>query len=477
MPKTMLKSVLRLFAGVRIRVTLAAVVAVACALAASAAIVDFTLQHDRHNVLMTTAQVQAREVLAVDPTLTPPVYVPPSSNVETGLLQVLDHNGLVIAASRVLRQAPPLWVPGDPMVQPGVGDAAFGPAHDVYTVAVPVTVLGKGRGTVVVVTSLAQYDRGIDSVMRLLEIGLPILLGVVGLICWWMVGRALRRIESLRREVADVAVKPGEHRVAEPNTDDEVGRLARTLNSMLDRLEAASSRERRFVADASHELRSPIANIRTAVEVAMHRPQSANWPDVAAEVLAQDGRMGHLVDDLLLLARSDEGQLNPVSGACDLLVVAQSVVADRPRQDQISVTVSGSRSPVAVPEAYAERIVTNLVENGARFAKTAVSVAVRPERGQVVLQVRDDGPGIPEGARARIFERFVRLDEARDRTHGGFGLGLAITSDLCRAYGGTISVDDAQPGAIFSVCLPKHAGPLPERAVDPVASDVLQPAR
>ena len=129
-----------------------------------------------------------------------------------------------------------------------------------------------------VVVSLDQYDRSVGSVQRLLEIGLPILLAVVGLICWMMVGRALRRIEILRREVAEVAVRPGEHRVADPLTDDEVGRLARTLNSMLDRLEASSARERRFVADASHELRSPIANIRTAVEVALHRPDAADWP-------------------------------------------------------------------------------------------------------------------------------------------------------------------------------------------------------
>jgi signal transduction histidine kinase len=471
MLRTAVRSVIRLFAPVRVRVTLAAVLAVACALAASAVIVYFTLQHDRHNVLMTTAEVQAREVLAVDPTLQPPIYVPPTSSDETGLLQVLDHNGHVIAASRVLREAPPLWSPGDPMVQPGV-DAAFGPAHDVYTVAVPV----KGRGTVVVVTSLAQYDRGIDSVMRLLEIGLPILLAVVGFICWWIVGQALRRIEALRREVADVAVKPGEHRVAEPNTDDEVGRLARTLNSMLDRLEAASSRERRFVADASHELRSPIANIRTAVEVALHRPQTADWSGVAAEVLAQDGRMGHLVDDLLLLARSDEGQLNPVSGACDLLDVAESVVADRPGESGISVAVSGASSPVAVPEAYAERIVTNLVENAMRFARTRVRVVVQPEGAEVVLQVRDDGPGIPAESRARVFERFVRLDEARDRKHGGFGLGLAITGDLCRAYGGTIRVDDAGPGAVFLVSLPMYAGPVAGHTVHTVAGDVLQPA-
>jgi signal transduction histidine kinase len=470
------RSIGRAFAGVRVRVTLAAVLAVACALAVSAAIVDATLQHDRHSVLMTTAQVQAREVVALNPTLGPPggFRLPPSSNLQQGLLQVI-HNGQVVASSKILRGAAPLWVPGDPLIQGGV-DAAFGPAHDIHTVAVPVAI-GNDQATVVVVVSLSQYDHSIGSVLRILEIGLPILLAVVGFICWWMVGLALRRIEALRREVADVATKPGERRVADPQTDDEVGRLARTLNSMLDRLEAASSRERRFVADASHELRSPIANIRTAVEVALHRPDTADWPDVAGEVLAQDGRMAHLVDELLLLARADEGQLIPVSGSCDLLDEVRSVVAAGARpNDPVTVSVEGTSTLVRVPGAYVERIVANLVDNAHRFASSRVDVTVGNEGGRALLRVRDDGPGIPPGARERVFERFVRLDEARDRGHGGFGLGLAITGDLCRAYGGTIEVDDAHPGAVFSVRLPLERVAETRHPVEPLVEDVLEPA-
>jgi signal transduction histidine kinase len=449
---------------------------VACALAVSAAVVEVVLQHDRQHVLVTTAEVQAREVEALNQNLKPPLELPPSPTLQSGLVQVLS-NGRVLAASRLLRAEPALWTPGEPIIQ-SFPDASLGPARDVRTVAEPLKV-GKDSGTAVVVVSLDQYDRSLTSVRRLLEIGLPILLGVVGLICWWIVGKALRRIEALRREVAEIATRPGEHRVAVPATDDEVGRLARTLNSMLDRMEQLSARERRFVADASHELRSPIANIRTALEVALHRPESANWPHVAGEVLTEDSRMGHLVEDLLLLARSDEGRLVAASERPDLLAVARQVVSINSAVELSGqsppVVVRGTSAPVAVPAAYLERIVANLVDNARRFAAARVEVVVQRRDDTAVLQVRDDGPGVPEAARNRIFERFVRLDEARDREHGGFGLGLAIVADLCHAYGGTIEVADGNPGAVFSVTFPLASTPPPLKRQSAPVDDVRQP--
>jgi signal transduction histidine kinase len=463
----MVKHVRHLLAGVRLRVTLAAVLAAACALAVSAAIVEATLQHDRHNVLVNTADVQAREVEQLNDggNLSGPLELPASPTLQSGLVQVLSR-GHVLAASRLLHGEPALWAPGQPMIQ-SFPDASLGPARDVRDVAVPIRV-GKDTGIVVAVVSLDQYDRSLTSVRRLLEIGLPILLAVVGLICWWIVGKALRRIESLRREVAEIAVRPGEHRVAVPATDDEVGRLARTLNSMLDRMEQLSARERRFVADASHELRSPIANIRTAVEVALHRPESADWRRVAGEVLTEDGRMARLVEELLLLARSDEGRLLTASDGRDLLAVARQVVGSADYANEPpAVAVHGTSAQVLVPGAYLERIIANLVDNGRRFAASRVDVVVAHDGDVATLQVKDDGPGIPESARCRVFERFVRLDEARDREHGGFGLGLAIVADLCQAYGGTVEVADAQPGAIFSVRFPLAPKPPARVAARP----------
>ena len=323
-----------------------------------------------------------------------------------------------------------------------------------------------------VVASLDQYDRSLGSVHRLLEIGLPILLAVVGLICWVMVGRALRRIEALRREVAEVAVRPGEHRVAEPRTDDEVGRLARTLNSMLDRLEASSARERRFVADASHELRSPIANIRTAVEVALHRPEAADWPRVAGEVLDEDARMARLVEELLLLARSDEGRLAPVEHACDVLAVARNVAAAEAYATPPPVTVTGTPSP----GAGAGRL-----RGAHRRQSGRQRPPVRPVRRGCV------GPGARP---ARPRSRCATTGRACPRRSGAAsssdssawtrpatgstvvsGSGLAIVADLCRAYGGTIEVRDGNPGAIFSVQSPgrqRCPSPSPVLARSPI---------
>ena len=458
-----------LFGSVRVRVTFTAVLAVGCALAVSAGIIVVSLTRERQHVLLTTAEEQARVVQTLNPELTPPFQLPASGTLESGLVQVL-HFGKVVAASRPLRSKPPLWFPGDPQVQTN-DYVLFGQAHDVHVVSVPVT-FGKTTDYVVVVTSLDQYDKSLVYIYRLLEVGMPVLLLVVAVIAWLIVGRALRPIEALRRQVADVAAVAGAHRVPEPATDDEVGRLARTLNSMLDRLESATKRERRFLADASHELRSPIANIRTELEVALHHPDRAEWSKVASEVLAQDERMGRLVESLLLLARTDDGRLAAESASkpSDVPAVADSVVAaasaESARDGGPTITLRSSPVAAQMPPIYLERILTNLIENARRYADTTVEVVVRAEGKFAIVEVRDDGPGVPPHERHRIFERFVRLDEARDRVQGGFGLGLAIVADLSKAFGGRVEITDAspgRPGAAFILRLPRSTSPLPER--------------
>jgi signal transduction histidine kinase len=440
----------RMLSNVRVRVTAAALLAVGCALVFSAGFIEGSLQHDRQHILMMTAQEAASEVADFNPSHASTLTFPPNQTLQSGLVQVI-RNGKVVGASRQLAKVPPLWQPGEPVVQQNTYVFA-GQATDAHVVAVPLKVAGSSS-VVVVVTSLDQYDHLLRYVRQLLGVGTPILLAVVGLICWVIVGRALRPIEAMRREVTEIATIPGTHRVAEPATDDEVGRLARTLNSMLDRIEASAARERRFVSDASHELRSPIANIRTEIEVALHHPQRADWRSVATDVLAENDRMARLVEELLFLARSDEGSLQRPVGSSDLAEVAVEVVSAA-SASQPPVLLRAEPTPVAMPEIYVERIVVNLVENARRFANSRVEVFVGHRSGFGVLEVRDDGPGVPVAERGRIFERFVRLDEARDREFGGFGLGLAIVADLCRAYGGTAEVGDASPGAVFTLRLP-----------------------
>ena len=457
----------RLVGSVRVRVTATALLAVACALAVAAVAIRVDLQHDRQRILMETAQQNARAVVMFNPQLTTPLVLPGGATIESGLVQVLVR-GRVIGASRPLRHLPPLWRPGERPV--GSVDLVDDLAKDVHVVSVPVQT-GGVKGNVVVVAAMQQFDHTLADIQGLLEIGSPMLLAVVGLICWLIVGRALRPIEMMRREVSEVATVPSgrHHRVAEPANDDEVARLARTLNSMLDRMEQSTERERRFVSDASHELRSPIANIRTELEVALRHPGSADWWQVAGDVLAQNERMEQLVAGLLLLARSDEGSLIEATEPTDLAAVAEAVAADVPPGPPSVHVVVHQSAPVRVPAVYAERMVANLVDNARRFAATTVTITVSRSvdegGGFAVLSVADDGPGVPEADRQRIFERFVRLDEARNRGEGGFGLGLAIVADLSRFYGGSIRVGGGGPGADFVLRLPSApAAATPESA-------------
>ncbi len=200
----------RLLASVRVRVTATAVLAVACALGAAAFFLEGSLQHDRQRILMSTAQQQAMEVVNFNPEMTLPLALPPDYfTPQSGLVQVLK-GGELLGQSHVLAEErmPPLWLPGDPQVQQNSYVFA-GQAQDVHVVAIPVTTATKVKATVVVVTSLDQYDTSLANVRKILEIGMPILLAVVGIICWAIVGRALRPIEALRREVTEIATTPG----------------------------------------------------------------------------------------------------------------------------------------------------------------------------------------------------------------------------------------------------------------------------
>jgi len=269
-------------------------------------------------------------------------------------------------------------------------------------------------------------------------------------------------------------------RLPVPAADDEVRRLALTLNAMIERIRASSRRQRAFVADAAHELRSPLASIRTAVEVARLHPDEADWAQTADGVLDDVGRMSRLVDDLLLLARLDEGRrpagpasasasasadasadaADDVADAADAAAVADEVVDRVGRQlaDGVRpVRVGAATAPVRVPADALDRVVVNLVENAVRYARARVEIDVHRDGGDVVLTITDDGPGVAAGDRERVFERFTRLDDARSRSAGGTGLGLAIVRELVHSCGGTVRLEDAGPGLRAVVTLPSAA--------------------
>ena len=265
-----------------------------------------------------------------------------------------------------------------------------------------------------------------------------------------MIGWTLRPVEQLRAGAEQISAPralgdgaPREERLPVPPAADEIRALAVTLNGMLDRLAAARERQRLFVADAAHELRSPLASIRAQVEVAERLGEGGTLP---ADLLGDLDRLSRLVEDLLLLARADAdtrppARLKPVAGRALLVEVAAAYAEAR-----VPVRVApGPDAYVLAEEGELRRAVDNLVANAVRHADSAVELALEVAGPEVVVRVRDDGPGVAEADRERVFERFTRLDDARARDFGGTGLGLAIVRELVRRAGGEVALADGEP--------------------------------
>jgi signal transduction histidine kinase len=317
-----------------------------------------------------------------------------------------------------------------------------------------------GGETVVVAGSLEDVDEATAAVVRLLLVAVPVVVALVALLAWVVVGRALGPVERIRRDAEAVGDARGDGRIDEPGTGDEVDRLARTLNGMLGRLEAARAAQQRFVSDASHELRSPLATVRQHAELARLHPDRTSLAELADVVLAEGGRQQDLVDALLVLSRLDERSAldrRPV----DLDDVALDEVARLRGRTGIAVDASGiTACRVSGDARLLALAVRNLADNAARHAATTVTVATTAVAGGVVLTVDDDGPGIPAAERERVLDRFVRLDEGRDRDSGGSGLGLAIVRAVAEAHGGSATVGDA-PGGGARVALRLPPTPTP----------------
>lgn len=324
-------------------------------------------------------------------------------------------------------------------------------------------------GTLTVARSMEHVDDTVSATTVLLVVAVPLMVVLVGLVVWVVTGRALRPVERLRRQVDRIEASDLSRRV--DSGDDELGALAATMNRMLSRLEQSQAVQRRFVSDASHELRSPLATMRQYAELAVAHPETVPTGELGEIVIAEGERMQDLVEGLLLLARLDEGQRPPTAPVdLDDLVLRE---ADRlrrtgghpgERSTAVEVDTSGvGPGRVEGNDRLLARVVRNLVDNASRHAEGRVELRVHSEstvRGERVLfTVADDGAGVPSEDRERIFDRFTRLDEGRARDVGGSGLGLAIVCDVVEAHGGTVSVAAGDgkgefTGAVFTVDLP-----------------------
>ncbi|MEU8300485.1 ATP-binding protein [Micromonospora sp. NPDC048909] len=369
----------------------------------------------------------------------------------------MDDTGRVVAATAGLRRDQSLGrlrPPGPVSEIRTVDDLPFGEGGSYRIIALP-TSTPAGPVTVYVAASLSPVDDAVDVLQGALATGAPLLLAIVAFTTWTVTGRTLRPVDAIRAEVADISERSLDRRVSVPATDDEISRLAGTMNMMLDRLDAAAERQRRFVADASHELQTPLAAARTDLEVALAHPDRTDWNDTAADLLAANGRMERLVRDLLFLARADAGAPRPAARPVDLddIVLAE---AGRIRGGGRLRVDTGAVSAAAVDGRRDDltRAVRNLFDNAERYASSLISVELSSDDHRVTLVVQDDGPGIPPADRQRVFERFARLDDDRSHRTGGTGLGLAIATEIVEAHGGSMIADESSGGARFVVRLP-----------------------
>jgi len=259
---------------------------------------------------------------------------------------------------------------------------------------------------------------------------------------WFIAGRVLRPVEAIRSEFAELSAHHLDRRVPVPRAGSEIARLATTMNTTLDRLQTAVDRQRQFTADASHELRTPLACLRTELELASSRPDTADWPQVVDDALGDAIRLQDLTDDLLLLARLDAGHVLRQ----DTFVMAD-VVRDAIADRTVRVWDSSGGRPIRGSRVAMRRLITNLIDNATRYARSAVTVRLWRGADRLIVEITDDGPGIDAENRRRVFDRFVRLDEARTRTDGGgTGLGLAIAREIAVAHEGTLTAEAPEPG-------------------------------
>jgi signal transduction histidine kinase len=387
--------------------------------------------------------------------LAEPIPVNPAMQV-----QVIDAQGRVSAVSAGADRLIPMlhaaelkgMQDGDVTEIPGNRIGLDGHARVVMVTAGPPSAPVR----VLVARSTDDLNQGVHILRITLLIAFPLLVGMLAAIKWRILGAALRPVDALRAGAEEITGGTRHGRLPVPESRDEIYRLAVTLNGMLSRLDAARARQRAFVADAAHELRSPLTNMRTELEVAQRLPDSTDWPALAGDLLADVERLSRLVDDLLLLARSDDGVPAGRHATARLAEVdLDSLVEDvASRYSEVSYARPEHAVVATVEPDAIGRVVANLLDNAVRYARTKVLVSVDEQGPYHRITVTDDGPGIPRSDRERVFDRFTRLDDARARDAGGSGLGLAIVRELVRRHGGTVTLGDAAPGLRVEVCLP-----------------------
>ncbi len=450
---------LRRNAGVRLRLTLAAAAVVAVALAVSGLALVVLLGRSLDHSADATATQRGRELVALmrQQGLDAAAKSVTASVGETTIAQILGPGRQVLASSAQIDGEPAI---SSRDVTPGteahdrVENLPVGDGSAYKAVSLGVRIDGTNY-QVVVAQSLAAAQDSVRTVSAMLLVGLPILALLVGVVTFALVGRSLRPVESMRRKVSAITARDLSMRVPVPPAQDELSRLAQTMNDMLDRLERSQAAARRFVADASHELRSPVSALKAMLHVTGPETAGADWRESRAAMGAEADRLERIVADLLFLAAADDRGLRSVAEDVDL---DDLVGAERQRlRTATSLEVGGTVRAVRCkgdPHLLSQAL-RNLADNAAAHARSRVDIWLSQHGDSAVIEVSDDGLGVPEQDRTRIFDRFVRLDASRTRVSGGTGLGLSIVAEVVRAHGGTLEVyDGTLGGATFRIELP-----------------------
>ncbi|MCU1676405.1 MAG: signal transduction histidine kinase [Frankiales bacterium] len=444
--------------SVRARLTFAATGTIALLLSGAALLLVWQVHSSLLRALDATVQREALTIAAGAPNSQSP-RIPTTANQNT-VAQVIDTAHQVTASTADIDGEGPIFsFPVAPAGAPPTVRTLPAPplGGGAYRVA-GVATAGRTSYEVYVGRSLDDVNRSTTKLAAAVAVGVPTLVLVLALLTWGFAGRALRPVERLRRQAESITITDLQLRVDVPPGSDEIARLANTLNDLLRRLDVAVTRQREFVADAAHELRTPVAALVAELEVAQ-RTGVDSHPDV---LLTDGRRLSQLIDDLLALARLDERRA-PRPHDIDLDDIVATEVAALRRMTPLSINTQGVRAArIDGDGALLGRAVRNLLENASHHAKALITVTVDRTDYNAVLVVADDGPGIPLAERGRVFERFTRLQSSRSRDTGGTGLGLAIVREIVIAHGGSVQVDDNQPGARFVVTLPAHTGAAPE---------------
>jgi signal transduction histidine kinase len=369
-------------------------------------------------------------------------------------VQVITADGSVVRRSASAPDVPLLplvGVSGGPHIGMPEQTSPFGRIRfSALTVDAP-----DGRYTILVGEGSATIASTVRTVVVVLALAAPFVIAVSGAATYLLVRRSMRSVDEIRSRVADISASDLTERVPVPDSRDEIAALAVTMNEMLARIEAGHAAQKRFVGDASHELRSPLTTIISALEVAVTHPELLDADLATGTLIPEAQRMKALIDDLMLLARADERGLTVADDDVDLDDLASAEVERLRRKTSLDVRADISPARLAGDAEALSRVLRNLLDNAARHAAARVEVDVRPADGFVLVDVADDGPGIPAVDRSRVFDRFVRLDQDRSRDTGGTGLGLAIVREIVMAHGGTVSIDDrVGGGTVVSLQLP-----------------------